>query len=376
MNTEDPIYRDLQKHLDRMPIGYPSTESGAEIRILKHLFTPEEAKLATQLSMIPEPLERIHKRVKKGGISIQELERALDRMRDKGSIEMMEKDGQKLYGNAMLAVGMYEYQVERLTEDFSKDWLQYLDEAFAEEFARTKILQLRTIPVEKSIPHERHVTSYDDIWQIIEHVKEPIAVANCVCRQTKDVIGESCKKTDIRESCLLFGGAAQAYLNWGIGRSINKEEAIDILKNAQKDGLVLQPQNTQQPEFVCCCCGDCCGMLTSAKKFPNASELYATNYYAEVDPKLCTCCEICVDRCQLEACAMMDGVVNINLNRCIGCGNCVANCEENAMQLKKKEEELLPPKDTEDLYMNILSKKVGKWNMLKIGAKMLLRRKV
>ena len=48
MNTESQVYRDLQKHLDRLPISYPSTESGVEIRILKHLFTPEEAKIALQ----------------------------------------------------------------------------------------------------------------------------------------------------------------------------------------------------------------------------------------------------------------------------------------------------------------------------------------
>jgi len=376
MNAEDRIYRELQIHLDRMPVGYPSTESGVEIRMLKHLFTPEEARLATQLSMLPESLERIYKRVKKDGISIQELEQTLDHMRTNGCIEVIKKDGKNLYSNAMLVIGMYEYQLERLTEDFAKDWLQYLDEAFADEFARTKILQIRTIPIKKSIPHERHVASYDDIWQIIDGVEEPIAVANCVCRQTKDVVGESCKKTELRETCILFGRIAQAYLDWGISRPVNRDEAVSILKRAQEDGLVLQPQNAQQPEFVCCCCGDCCGLLTSIKKFPNPSELYATNHYAEVDTNACSGCEICVDRCQLEALAMVDGIANVNLNRCIGCGNCVVICKDDAIQLKEKDKPLLPPKDTGALYMKILSKKVGKWNMLKVGAKMLLGRKV
>ena len=74
MDTESQVYQELQKHLDRLPVGYPATESGVEIRILKHLFTPDEAKIALQLSMIPEPLKRIYRRVKKSGISIKELE--------------------------------------------------------------------------------------------------------------------------------------------------------------------------------------------------------------------------------------------------------------------------------------------------------------
>ena len=69
MDTDIQIYRDLQKHLDRLPIRLPATESGVEIRILKHLFTPEEAKIASQLSLIPEPVKRIHRRLKKSGLS-------------------------------------------------------------------------------------------------------------------------------------------------------------------------------------------------------------------------------------------------------------------------------------------------------------------
>jgi len=376
MDTKSRIYRDLQKHLDRLPISYPATESGVEIRILEHLFTPEEAKIALQLSMIPEPVKRIHKRVKKMGVSIEELEKILERMSDKGTVEVSEKDGETLYGNAMLAVGMYEYQVERLTKDFAKDFLQYLNEGFAEEVAKTKINQLRTIPIEQSIPQEYHIGSYDDIRQIIENIKGQIVVANCVCRQTKNIAGEHCTKTDLNESCLLFDEAAQRYLDWGIARSITKDEALDILMRAQEAGLVLQPQNTQQPQFVCCCCGDCCGILTSVKRFPRPADMYATNYYAEVDPELCNGCEECIEICQLDARIMIDSVATVDLDRCIGCGNCIVICDSNANRLQKKEDEILPPNDAESLYMKIMSKKVGKWNMLKMGAKMLLKLRV
>jgi len=278
----------------------------------------------------------------------------------------------------MLAIGMYEFQVDRLTKDFAKDWLQYLDEAFAEEVSRTKIPQLRTIPVEKSIPlpEKYQISNYDNVRKIVENASGQIAVANCVCRQAKDLVGESCTKTDLRETCIILPDEAKYYVDVGIGHYITKEEALDILEKAQEAGLVLQPVNSQRPEAICCCCGDCCGILMSVKKFPRPADFYATNYYAEVDPELCTGCEICVEQCQLEALDIVNGVAAINLNRCIGCGNCVVICESDAIQLRRKEEETIPPKDMNDMYAKILSKKVSKWNMLKMGAKMLLRLRV
>ena len=357
MTTENQVYRDLQKHLDTLPIGYPPTKSGVEIRILKRLFTPEEAEIATQLPMIPEPLNDIYQRVKKSGISIQELEQVLDRMVHKGTILTRKKDDEKYYGNAMLAVGIFELQVERLTKGFSEDWLQYLDEAFGQEVCRTKIPQLRTIPIEKSIPREYQVSSYDNVRQIVDSIDGQIAVANCVCRQVKDLIGESCRHTDIRETCLIFGRAAEHHLNLGLARSVTKDEAFDILNKAEEAGLVLQPENSQRPHYICCCCGDCCAILTTVKKIPCPAELYATNYYSVVDPDLCNGCETCLDICQLDALEMVNDVAAVNRDRCIGCGNCIVDCTSNAIHLQKKEEELLPPVNTKTLYMNIMSRK-------------------
>jgi electron transport complex protein RnfB len=354
------VYRYLQQHLDTLPIGYPPTESGVEIRILKHLFTPQEAKIATQLSLIPEPLDSIYTRVgDKGGMSIEELEGVLDQMVYKGTVLRRKKASDKYYGNAMLVIGMFEYQVERLTKDFIDDILQYFEEAFGKELYRTKIPQLRTIPVAKSVTNEHKVSTYDDVRQLIGSIDGTIAVANCICRQAKDVIGEGCSQTDLRETCLIFRGVADHYLSLGIARSIKRKEALDILRKAQAAGLVLQPENSQRPYAICCCCGDCCGILTTVKRFPRPAELYASNYYAEVDAELCTGCEICIDRCQLDALKMVSDIAEVNRDHCIGCGNCVVTCTAGAIQLQKKDEELLPPINTKALYMNIMSKKMG-----------------
>ncbi len=372
MNTESEVYEELRAHLNRLPIGLPSTQSGVEIRILKHLFTPEEARMATQLSMLPEPLHRIYRRVKKSGVLIEEVEQLLDRMVYKGIALSKNRGGKKYYGNAMLAIGMYEHQVDRLTKDFAEDMLQYLDEAFATELYRTKIPQMRPIPIEKSISQEYGVSTYDSIREIVADIDGQIVVANCVCRQAKDTVGESCHQTDLRETCLIFRDSAQRYLDMGLARPISREEAFDILAKAEEAGLVLQPVNSQRPQAVCCCCGDCCGLLIAVKKFPRPAELCATTYYAEVDVELCTGCEACAGRCQLQAVMLLDDVCRVNHDRCIGCGVCVAKCPSNAIQLYKKTFQSIPPKTTGILYKNILSKKTGKWATLRLAMRRLV----
>jgi Pyruvate/2-oxoacid:ferredoxin oxidoreductase delta subunit len=376
MTTETQVYRDLQRHLDRLPIGFPATESGVEIRILKHLFTPEEASLAMQLSMLPEPLTRIHKRVRKSGVSTEELEQSLEQMVRKGLVMSRTRDGKTRYSNEMLAIGMYEHQVDRMAQGFVEDMLQYLDEGFGAELYRTKIPQLRTVPIERGVPQEYGVATYDSIREIVGAVEGQIVVANCICRQAKDRVGESCRQTELRETCLIFGHAAEHYLEMGLARSITKEEALAILSKAEDAGLVLQPINSQRPEAVCCCCGDCCGLLMAAKKFPKPSELYATSYYAEVDAERCNACASCVDRCQLQAAKLLNDVCAVDRDRCIGCGVCVASCTLKAIQLRKKETAPAPPASTGILYKNILTRKIGRWQMVKVGVKRLARMQV
>jgi electron transport complex protein RnfB len=162
----------------------------------------------------------------------------------------------------------------------------------------------------------------------------------------------------------------------GVGRYITKEETLDILEKVQEAGLVLQPENSQRPEAICCCCGDCCVLLKMFKKHPRPVELYETNYYVEFNPELCTGCQECIEKCQMDARVMVDGVAAINADRCIGCGNCVVICPSNANQLKKKSEELVPIKDKEAYNMRLLSDRWGRWNTFKVRMKMLLGMKV
>jgi len=211
-------YRELQKHLDKMPVGYPATESGVEMKILKHLFTPEQAQIALKLNFIADPLKKIYRiklnfiadplkkiyrRLKKSGFSSEELEKKLDEMYFKGLINRgVVKEGEteaKYYGSAPFVIGMFEYQLNRLTPEFFKDAHQYTRETFfSEEYNSSGVPQLRVIPLEQTVDFEQSIANYDDLKQIIEIVGEPIAVMDCICRKGNDLIGEPCTKTKLR----------------------------------------------------------------------------------------------------------------------------------------------------------------------------------
>lgn len=355
------IYRELQKHLDKMPVGFPPTESGVEIRLLKWFFTKEEANIALNLSFMPVSLKKIHRKLKKTGITVEELENKLDEMYQKGLINYGKRiEGTKeakYYANAPLVIGIFEYQLGRLTKDFITDFKKYCEEAFWDEFNKPLIPQLRTIPIEQSITHEQKISNYDELRNIIENTPGPIGVAECICRKITDLLGEPCKKTDMREICFTFRRAAEMYHDKGFARLISQEEALKILEKVQEAGLVLQPGNSQRPMCICCCCGCCCEVLNNQKRYDSPARFFATNYYAEVDEDLCVGCAVCEDRCNMEAISIIDDKSTVDRDRCIGCGVCVPTCVNDAISLKKKEVEIIPPKRTVDTYIAIMDKK-------------------
>ncbi len=353
------IYKSLREHLDKLPIGFPETESGVEIRILKHLFTQDQAEIALSLGFYPDNIKKLQRKLKK--YTKEELEQRLDEMYFNGLINRGVRNENgidvKYYTLAPLAIGMYEYQLNRLTPEFFKDVEDYFEEGFLDEYNKTGIPQIRTIPIEQTVDHEQSIASYDDLKNVIETIGGPIAVAECICRKGTDLIGESCKKTDLRESCFSFRTAAKVYIEKGLGREISKEEALKILEKAQEDGLVLQPGNSQRPMNLCTCCGCCCGVLSHQNMLEEPAQFFASNYYAKVDSDECIGCGICEERCNMNAVHVEDAIAVVNLARCIGCGACVPSCTSEAIKLYKKEGEIIPPKNTVETYLSIMDKR-------------------
>jgi len=360
MSESDDLYRDLQIHLDKQTVGFPATNSGSDIRLLKQLFPPEQAKMAMKLTYKYTSLEEIHERAKKDGYSIEEVEQILDATARRGVIGYRQMGDVKQYRNIPYVVGM----AEAAAFDPSPEMLEAMeaygtDGLFWLSFIQSKIPQMRTIPIEQSITPEHHISTYDEIEDIIKTTVDPIVIIPCVCRLGSERRGEPCKKTDRVETCMVFRDSARNMVEVASGREITKGEALEIMRKNEEDGLVLQPSNAQGPDFICSCCGCCCGILALHKAVPNPAGFWASNFYAEIDAELCEGCGTCVDRCQTNAMKLDEEkeISTIDLSRCLGCGNCVPFCPSDAIELRQKDQEIVPPPTGEDMFEAIVASK-------------------
>lgn len=334
------IYKRLAEHLDNLPAGFPPTETGVELRILKRLFTPAEAEFALHMTLIPEEPHVVARRAK---ISTHEAAERLEAMALKGLLFRMEETpGKPAYMAAQYVVGIWEFNVDNLDPELIRDMEEYMPTLFGTAWKKP---QLRTIPVGQSVTNDLEVMSYERAEELVRR-HDKFAVNPCICRRERKMVGEGCNKPEA--SCLAFGMAADYSIKNGYGREIDKTETLALLKSADEAGLVLQPGNSKQPGFICCCCGCCCGVLRTLKKYPRPVEYFSAPFIANVDPESCSACGQCEDRCQMEALQLTDDAVSLDKDRCIGCGLCVTTCPTGALTLKRRtaDEQITVPRNT------------------------------
>ena len=342
------IYQQLARHLDDLPAGFPATESGVELRILRRLFTEEEAAIALGLRMFPERVSTIAKRLHRDE---QETAGKLEAMAGKGLIFRSAKGKQPYYMAAQFVVGIWEYHVNDLDPELIRDMNEYVPHLVGTLWSEPETKQMRIIPVSESLDQEMSVMDYEAAEAIIKQ-QSKIVVAECICRKEHRMIGRGCENP--LEACFVFGSGAYFYEENKLGRAVSREEALELFRNAVEAGLVVQPGNAQKPVNICMCCGCCCQILKNLKKFENPAHLVHSNYYARVDPDACTACGLCVDRCHMEAISL-DEVAVVDERRCIGCGVCLAGCEFEAVKLFQKAppDQYVPPETMFATYAGI-----------------------
>lgn len=341
------IYKKLAIHLDGLPGGFPETDSGIELKILRRLFTPEEAETAIQLSMMPETAEDVARRINEDAATVAAR---LMEMSKKGLLLRSTKNGNTLFMAAQFVVGIWEYHVNDLDPELIADMNEYMPHLFRSQIGHST-QQLRVIPVSQSISAEMRVMPYEVAEEIIRS-QSKIVIAPCICRKEHKMVGKGCGR--LEEACLVFGGGAYYYEENGLGRSIDAEEAIDILHKGMAEGLVLQPGNTQKPLNICMCCGCCCQILKNARQLEKPAAFVHTNFRAEVDADACIACGVCEERCPMDAVSVAEIAV-VDPDRCIGCGVCVAGCDAAALRMipKSGENPYEPPRTLVHTYMSI-----------------------
>jgi len=186
---------------------------------------------------------------------------------------------------------------------------------------------MRVIPIESSIDESSRRASSEEVSKYINEARV-LSVSDCSCRTSREELNQGCGHLK-EDMCIQLGDAAEYYIRTGRGREVTKEEANEIIRKAERDGLMHSIPNTEgdgHTHAICNCCGCSCYALRAASMYNNP-DMMRSNYVSTIDK-----------------------------DKCVGCGECVEVCPTNAIKLGHKlcvNEELmiLPrtefPNDTE-----------------------------
>ena len=335
-------YRQLARQLDVVSNGFPATESGVELRLLAKIFTPGEAALAAVMSLRAEPAADIAARA---GVDPQAAHRMLKEMADKGAIHA--KKDRPSFALMPFMFGFYEAQLPRLDEEMAVLFEQYYQETQGILVRGTPSVQ-RVIPIEEAIPVGVEVFPYEQATALLEGANS-WAVRDCICRVQKRLVGEGCEHP--LENCLTFAPKEGAFDHGHVGRDLTKAEALQILREAKEAGLVHTTGNYRLGHsYICNCCTCSCALLRGMAEFGLLNAVAHSDFVAAVDYGLCIGCNDCVEQCQFSALSVPGDVCVVKAVRCVGCGQCVTVCPTGAMRLKHRPEgERLPlPLDSKE----------------------------
>lgn len=330
------LYRRLQILLDTLPNGFPATEDGIEIKILKKIFTPEDAELALHLKIKWETPEQIAERT---GLDSGFLSVKLKEMQNNGQIAGASLGGISVYRLIPYIIGIYEYQLNRMDKEFAELAHDYMAKAMITQIADMNPSYMRVVPIKQNVDNTSVIEPHESLERYIQEAKS-WAVGDCICKKEKILLGEGCGHT--LETCLAIA-PIENYFNdeyfWG--RPITKEEALDVLKRADEEGLVHMTNNYRKGVFaICNCCPCSCGMFRGLLEFNKKNVIAKSPYYAVVDEAACSACGLCEERCPVSA-ITVDSAAVID-EKCIGCGLCISSCPSEAIKMARREGVDLP----------------------------------
>ena len=279
-------------------------ENAPEYYCMAGILTDEEADVAIAAGLRRERTAAYL--AKKVGKTVQEVQPLLDNLVYYGIFRRSHDEtlGEDTYYMQIFAPGILEMMVNQ------KDLLETHPEvgrAF-EEYTRNLAANMgsmipdgyglmRVIPVESALEGIPGVNEFERISHYLDKY-DRFSVSPCSCRASRTSIGDGCGHLD-EDMCIQMGKGAEHYIRSGRAREITREQALEIIKRAEENGLMHDMVNIEEPgesAAICNCCACACFGLRVGLMY-GARDAIRSNYVAEVDEAKCVACGQCVETC-------------------------------------------------------------------------------
>ena len=282
------------------------TYNDPEYKILEPIIDDDMCQIMMHMRLeANRTVEDIAKRAKK---SVHHTQEQLDKLCKTGAVRERVRNGKTYYFYPIWVPGIMEGIMANREQC---DKYPVLGECF-EEYTRRRVSMLapfmdagmnmmRVIPVQAAIENNSRKASYDEVHRLVENAWA-ISVGACSCRRSRRLMGEGCGHLE-DDMCIYLNDNAINYSKIGEHRLIDKEEAYEILKRAERNGLVHElnvSPGYEDATAICNCCGCSCYALRIATYF-RAPDAVKSNYVARVDKDKCVACGQCVENCQVNA---------------------------------------------------------------------------
>ena len=285
------------------------TYTDPEYRILDPIVTDDMCRVMMHLRLETDrPVGEVAKRCKESEAFVQEQ---LDKLVAAGIVRSRKADGVDCYYYPIWVPGIMEgilsnrEQCDRYPdlgycfEEYTRRRIDMVAPVF--NSGKTGMFFMRVMPVMSAIENNSRTASYDEISTLIENATA-ISVGPCSCRRARRLMGEGCGHLE-EDMCMYLNDNAITYSKSGAHRLISKEEAYEVLRRAEDNGLVHEINQTpgfEESTAICNCCGCSCFALRVAEMF-RAKNAIRSNFAAKIDKEKCVACGQCVENCQTNA---------------------------------------------------------------------------
>lgn len=312
------------------------------LQLLELRYTPEEAQLALSIPVIGQGRISVEDLAERTGKGEAELRGMLDSLLAKGVLYMERRrdDGREVYClwdffysmyTPLFGDGLIDDTKRKVTELREKMWdagTSYLMYSSTYPFARIMPYEPTLDPAAEVAPYERYSYYVNNA--------QAICVVACGCRMSIDHCNEPVYV------CIHFDRQAEYWIKHRRGRALTKEEALQLIEDSVRGGLVVTGANDQEmPLVFCLCCRDCCVILRPFIENFNTNSFARSNFMPHWDLEKCRVCNTCLRACPVGAIgrhvAHDEGGRDHQVvmpERCIGCGVCSAVCPRGAITLK------------------------------------------